>query len=162
MAKQFSKEKIKRINKMTWIACTVVAIFFTVLISIINYQEVSLLNDGIREDVIVVKKHKSGSNSKYSNVHYYLTVDWFKVIDTIPYYKVKDTTGLNNAEKMSNAILSKSFNDKGKVRTERLNTPIKLKYIDGTSYENLHHGEIVTLVYFKNKPEEGRLLRELE
>ncbi|MBC2845417.1 hypothetical protein [Winogradskyella flava] len=162
MTKQFSKEKIKRINRITWIASAFIAILFAVLISINNHQEDHLLNDGIREDVIVVQKHKSGSNAKYSSEHYYLTVDWFKVLDTIPYYKSKDTTGLSNAEKMSNDILSKSFKGKARIRTERLNTPIKLKYINGMSYEKLYHGEIVTLVYFKGKPEEGRLLRELE
>ncbi|MEM5566410.1 hypothetical protein WNY78_14915 [Psychroserpens sp. AS72] len=162
MVKQFSIEKIKRINRITYFSFAVLLIVFAVFNNILNYQEDDLLKNGIREKVMVVQKHQSGSNGKYSNEHYYLTVDWFKVIDTIPYYKSKDTIGMNYAEKMSNEILSKSFKNKVRIKTEPLNTPIKLKYINGTSYENLHHGEIVTLVYFKDKPEEGRLLRELE
>ena len=62
---------------------------------------------------------------------------------------------------MSNNILSKAFKDKGRTKVKRLNTPVKLKYITGKTYYNVHRGEIVTLVYFKNKPEEGRILREL-
>lgn len=162
MVKQFSIEKIKHINKITYIAFAVLAVSFAVLINVINYQEDELLKNGIRDEVVVVQKFKSGKSGKYSANHYYMTVDWFKVVDTIPYYKPKDITGLSNAEKMSNDILSKSFKNKGRILTERINTPVKLKYISGDSYENLHHGEIVTLVYFKEKPEEGRLLRELE
>ena len=162
MIKQFSKEKIKRINRITWISCAVLAIFFAVLMNIINYQEDNLLTDGIREELVIVSKRKSGNSGKYSNVHYYMTLDRFKVIDTIPYYKEKDTLKLSNAEKMSNDILSKVFKGKGRIRTKRLNKPINLNYINGESYDNLHNGEIVTLVYFKNKPEEGRLLSELE
>ncbi|MDO5981362.1 hypothetical protein [Flavivirga spongiicola] len=159
MTKQFSKQKIKRINRITWIVSAIIAISFVVLFNIINTQEDSLLKSGIREQVVVVKKYKTGTRK---NPHYYMDVDWFEVIEKIPYYKRKDTTGLDNAEKMSDDILSTVFKDKERTKIERLGKTIKLSYINGDSYNNTSIGEIVTLVYFKDNLRDGRLLREIE
>jgi hypothetical protein len=162
MIKKFTHNQIKNINKITWIACGLCVIFFIILISIINYNENNLLKNGIREEVVIVQKIKSGYNVKFSNIHYYLVVDWFEEEEEIiSSQKPKDTIGLSNLEKMSILILQKTFKKKVIRKIKRLNKEVKLNYVSGTTFSRLHVGEIITLVYFKEKPKEARLLREI-
>jgi len=159
MKKQFSKQKIKLINRVTWASAILIAISFVIIGNLINAEEEDLLKNGIREEVIVMKKYSTGTRN---SPQYAMDVDWFKVVEDIPFYKTKDTVGLSEAEKFSNDFLSKAFKDKSRKRIERLNKTVKLKFINGDTYNNINIGEIVTLVYHKEQPNDGRLLREIE
>lgn len=148
-------------NKMVLIAfgtmvCIIVAIF-----SYTYIEGKLLLRNGVQEEFVVIEKHKKGYNMKFAIETYYITVDKFKITGTKPYHKTKDTTNLTNAEKFSERILSQIFKDKYKRTIEPLNQPVTIKYIKGKSYNDLAIGSIVTLVYYKDNPENGRLLREI-
>jgi len=159
MAKKFSQKKIKLINRVTWIAAALTAISFTIIANVINTQEKNLLKDGLREEVVVVKKYNIGTRK---SPQYAMDVDWFEVIKETPLHQPKDTTKLSKAEKLSEEALSVLFKDRSRKQIKRHNKTVRLNYINGNSYNSLSKGDIITLVYYKDNPKDGRLLREIE
>lgn len=156
MKKQFSKEKT---NRIIWAAAILTAIGFVIIGNVVNTQEKNLLKDGIREEVVVVKKYSTGT---IKSPQYAMDVDWFKVVKETPLHKPKDTTGLSKGEQLSEQAMAILFKDKKRKNIERNHTTVRLSYVNGDSYHNLTVGDIVTLVYFKDRPKDGRLLRELQ
>lgn len=158
---KFSPLQIKNIKIITYISAAIILLIVGAIYYKISLDEKDLLENGIRQEVVVVHKYKSGKSGKYSTVSYYMKVDRFEEIEQKSRYKAKDTTGMNKSEKEWKKIFSHVFGKK-RSQIKRLNQAIKLNYIEPRTYNNVRHGEIVTLVYFKGKEREGRLLREIQ
>lgn len=152
----------KKFKRFVYVVSAIVGLAILGLFYYNGSLERDLLKHGIREELVVVRKYKSGSKTKYSTYHYSMELDRFKVIRERKMYESKDTSGMSNADKFSEKVLSATLGKKSKKVVEYLNDPIHIKYIDAESYNTLSAGKIVTLVYDKNDPRSGRLLSEIE
>lgn len=150
-------KQIRMLKIATSFAALIIALVFVGIYKIVPKQNEQLLNNGIRQDIVVVDKYKRGTRK---NPSYHMKVAWFTEGEEIPVYESKDTAGMDKSEKFSDNVLAEVF--KGKKRTKLGDyKSFQLKFINDNSYQNLKVGDVATLVYLDGKPADGRLLREI-
>lgn len=151
------KRKKKFLKTMLFLGIFVLASMIWICVSVQNENE-ALLKNGIKQDVVVIQTYNSGTRK---NPSYSMDVAFFTKAEEIPLYTKKDTTNLSNAEKFSNEVLSQTFGDKSKFKLNNYKT-FHIDYINGNSYNTYKKGDVITLIYLKNKPEKGRVFKEIE
>jgi len=152
--KKWDAAKIKRFNRIVVIVAIVPALAIVIIFNIVAKQNNKILDEGLRQTVVIVDKYKTGTRKNFS---YHMEIAWFTDGEKIPVYNSKDTIGMSKDEKFSDDVLSEVFKDVNRTKLGDYNA-FKLKYVSGKTYSKLEIGDKATLVYMEGQPKDGLLI----
>jgi len=155
-----SKEKRKQYNKLVWLVAFITFVVGLLIFYKIKLDEIKLLENGLKQDFVVVNKYKKGMSGKYSIYSFSIELDRFNKKVKKPLYIKKNPETLNTFDKATNELFVDLFG-KQRYGIERHFNSFKVDYITPKTFSTIQINEIVTLVYLKGEMNKGRLLREL-